>query len=112
MGLTNATPLDDLIKCTRPPSHDKNKCSKAINNNLQCLGQLPNSWQTVGVSSKPIFISLDALQKRALKPELRPPMARNHEAVYIHFDQRQTRYIDSPKSTHRYSDIQYSLIIL
>ena len=36
----------------------------------------------------------------------------NHEAVYVHFDQRQTRYIDSPKSIHKHSDIQSSLIIL
>jgi len=27
--------------------------------------------------------------------------------LYIHFDQRQTRYIDTPKSTHSYSDILY-----
>jgi len=39
-------------------------------------------------------------------------MARNHKAIYIHFDQRKPGTKNSPKSIHRYSDIPYSLIIL
>jgi len=85
---------------------------RVVNKSIQYLGQLPNSWQTVGASSKPIFMRPEALQKRALKPQSRPPTARNHEVVYIHSDQRQTRYLDLSKSIHRYSDIQSSLIIL
>ena len=63
MGLTNLTPLDDPIKCTRPPWHDTDEHRRAINKSLQCFGQLPNNWQTVGASLKSIFMSLKALQK-------------------------------------------------
>ena len=112
MGLMNSTSLDDLIKCTRPPWHVTNEHRRAINKSIQYFGQLPNSWQTVGASSKPIFIGPESITKRTIKLQLMPPTARNHEAVYTHSDQRQIRYIDSPKSIHRYSDIRYSLIIL
>ena len=44
------------------------------------------------------------ITKRALKPQLRPPMAKNHKAVYIHFKQLQTKYIDTPKSIHSFYD--------
>ena len=37
-------------------------------------------------------------------------MAKNHKAVYIHFEQLQTRYIHTPKSTHKC--IWYSLSFL
>ena len=93
MGLTNSPSLDELIKCTRPSWQDTDEHKITINKSIQYLGQLPNSWQIVGASLKSIFMSLEALQKkRALKPQLRPPMARNNEAVYIHSDQRQTKY--------------------
>ena len=63
MGLTNIISLDDLIKRTRPPRCDMDEYQRAINKNIQCLGQLLNSWQTIGTSSKLIFMSLKALQK-------------------------------------------------
>ena len=63
MGLTNSTSLDDLIKCTRPPCQDTDEHKRAINKNIQYLGQLPNNWQTIGTSLKPIFMSPKALQK-------------------------------------------------
>ena len=42
--------------------------------------------------------------KRALKPQLRPPTAKNHKTIYIHFEYLRTRYIDTPKSIHFFSD--------
>ena len=50
MGLTNSTSLDNLIECTRPPRHDTDEHRRAINESIQYLEQLPNNWQTVGVS--------------------------------------------------------------
>ena len=63
MGLMNSFPFDDLIKYTRLPWHDTNEHRRVINKRIQCLGQLPINWQAVGVSSKPTFMSLEALQK-------------------------------------------------
>ena len=63
MGLMNSTSLDNLIECTRPPQHDTNEHRRAINESIQYLEQSPNNWQTVGVSSKPKFMSLESLQK-------------------------------------------------
>ena len=48
--------------------------------------------------------------KKGTKVTIKAPTAKNHEAVYIHFGQRQSRYKNTPKSTHSYSDILcYSL---
>ena len=63
MGLMNSICLGDLIKHTHPPWYDTDEHKGTINKNIQYLEQLPNSWRTVGVSSKPIFMSLEALQK-------------------------------------------------
>ena len=52
--------------------------------------------QTVRASSKPIFMSPKVLQK-GTKATIKAPTVRNHETIYIHTDQRQIRYIDSPK---------------
>ena len=60
----NSISLNDLIKHTRPPWCDTDEHREIINKNIQCLEQLPNSWQTVETSSKPIFMSPEALQKR------------------------------------------------
>ena len=64
MGLTNSPSLDNLIKYTRPLWHDTDEHRRTINKSIQCRGQLPTSVQTVGVSSKSIFMSPEALQKR------------------------------------------------
>jgi len=67
-----------------------------------------NSYETVG---KPLESHQNpyswALRqyKKGTKATVKAPTARNHEIVYIHFGQRQTRYIETPKSTHSYSDI-------
>ena len=37
--------------------------------------------------------------KKGTKAIIKAPTARNHEAVYIHIDQRQTKYKDSSKNT-------------
>jgi len=37
---------------------------RVINEKIQCLRQLPISWQTFGGSSKPALISLEALWKK------------------------------------------------
>ena len=63
MGLTNSFPFDDLIKYTRPPWHDTDEHRRVINKRIQCLRQLPINWQAIGVSSKPTFMSPEALQK-------------------------------------------------
>ena len=63
MGLTNFIYLDDIIKYIRPSQCNTDEDRRTINKNSQCLGQLLNSWQTVGALSKLIFISLEALQK-------------------------------------------------
>ena len=60
----NSISLDDLIKHTRPPRCDTDEHRGTINKNIQGLGQLLNSWQTVEALSKPIFMSPEALQKR------------------------------------------------
>ena len=96
MGLTNSPSLDDLIKYTRSPWHDTDEHMITINKSIQCRRQLPISEQTVRASLKPIFTSFEALQKGP-KVTIKAQMARNHETIYIHIDQRQTRYIDSPK---------------
>ena len=91
------------------------------------LVHLGTTWTNTGEPLKRAFNALDSYQtvgrwslfkthihepwgvtKRALKPQLRPPTTRNHEVVYIQLDQRQTRYIDSPKSIHWCSNIQNS----
>ena len=41
-------------------------------------------------------MSPKTLQK-GTKATIKAPTARNHETIYIHTNQRQTRYIDSPK---------------
>ena len=41
-------------------------------------------------------MSPKALQK-GTKATIKAPTARNHETIYIHNDQKQTKYIDSPK---------------
>ena len=64
MGLTNSIYLDDLIKYTCPLRCDTEEDRETINGSIQYLEQIPNSWQTVGTSSKPIFMSLEALQRR------------------------------------------------
>ena len=46
--------------------------------------------------------------KKGIKAIVKAPTVRNHEAVYIHFGQRQTRYIETPKRTHSYSNILFS----
>ena len=96
MRLTNLPSLDDLIKYTLLPWHDMDEHRITINKSIQCRGQLPITGQTVGASSKPIFISPEAL-KKGTKATIKASMARNHESIYIHTDQRQTGYIDSPK---------------
>jgi len=53
MGLTNSPFPDDLIKYIHPPWHSMDEGKRVINERIQCLGQLPISWQTVGNSSKP-----------------------------------------------------------
>ena len=92
MGLTNSPSLDDLIKYTRLPWHDTNEHRITINKSIQCREQLPISGQTIGASSKPIFMSPEVLQKRT-KATIKAPVVRNHKTIYIHTDQRQTRYI-------------------
>ena len=92
MGLTNSPSLDDLIKYTRLPCHDTDEHRITINKSIQCREQLPISGQTIGASSKPIFMSPEVLQKRT-KATIKAPMVRNHKTIYIHTDQRQTRYI-------------------
>ena len=37
---------------------------ETINESIQYLKQLPNNWQTVEASSKPIFMSLEVLQRK------------------------------------------------
>ena len=96
MGQTNSLFLDDLIKYTCPPWHDTDEHRITINKSIQRRRQLPISGQTVGALSKPIFMSLEVLQK-GTKATIKAPTVRNHETIYIHTDQRQTRYIDSPK---------------
>ena len=62
--------------------------------------QLADRWSLIKTHiHKPWGIT-----KRALKPQLKPPTARNLKALYIHLNQLQTRYIDTPKITHSYSD--------
>ena len=72
-----------------------------------------NSYKTVDKPLEPHQNSYSwALRhyKKGTKVTIKAPTARNHEAVYIHFGQRQSRYKDTPKSTHSYSDILcYSL---
>jgi len=63
IGQTNSISLDDIIKHIRPPRCNTDEHRGTINKNIQCLKQLPNSWQTIGVSSKLIFMSPEALQK-------------------------------------------------
>ena len=53
--------LDDLIKYICPPWHNTDGDKQVINERIQYLGQLPNSCQTVGASSKPTFMNLGAL---------------------------------------------------
>ena len=60
----NSIHLDDLIKYTRLLWCDTDKDRETINRSIQYFKQLPNSWQTVGASSKPIFMSLEALQRK------------------------------------------------
>ena len=62
MGLTNSIYLDDLIKYTCSLWYDTDEDRETINGSIQYLKQLPNSWQIIGASSKPIFMSLEALQ--------------------------------------------------
>ena len=64
MGLANSIYLDDLIKYTLPLRCDTDEDRETINGSIQYLEQLPNSLQTVGASLKPIFMSLEALQRR------------------------------------------------
>ena len=51
------------IDGTDEPWHDIDEHRRTINKSIQCHGQLPTSVQTVGASSKLIFISPEALQK-------------------------------------------------
>ena len=85
MGLTNSPSLDELIKYTRPPWHDTNGHRITLNKSIQCCGRLPISGQTIGASSKPIFMSPEVLQK-GTKATIKAPTARNHETIYIHTD--------------------------
>ena len=62
--------------------------------------QLANRWSLIKTHIHEPW----GVTKRALKPQLRPPTAKNYKVVYIHFKQLQTRYIDTPKNTHRFSD--------
>ena len=64
MELMNSIYLDDLIKYTRPLQCDMDEDRETINGSIQYLKQLPNSWHTVETSSKPIFMSLEALQRK------------------------------------------------
>ena len=66
-----------------------------------------SSYQTVGRSLEPHQNPYSwALRryKKALKPKSRPPTAKNHKAIYMHFKQLQTRYRDTPKIPHSYTD--------
>ena len=45
------------------------------------------------------------IKKRALKPQLKPLIARNLKAVYMRPNQLHTRYIDTSKITHSHSNI-------
>ena len=70
-----------------------------------------NNYKTVGRPLEPHQNSYSwALRryKKGTKVTIKAPTARNHEAVYIHFGQRQTRYIETPKRTHSYSNILFS----
>ena len=60
----NSIHLDDHIKYTRLVRCDMDEDRETINRSIQCFEQLPNNWQTVGASSKPIFMSLEALQRK------------------------------------------------
>ena len=64
MGLTNSIYLDNVIKYTRPLRCDMDEDRETINESIQYLKQLPNNWQTVEASSKPIFMSLEVLQRK------------------------------------------------
>ena len=85
MRLANSPTLDNLIKYTLPSWHDMNEHRITINKSIQCRKQLPIIGQIVEASSKPIFISLEALQK-GTKAKIKASMARNHESIYIHTD--------------------------
>ena len=56
---------------------------RTINKSIQCCRQLPTGVQTVGASSKSIFISPEALQKGA-KATIKAPRTRNHDTIYIY----------------------------
>ena len=81
-GIDDSLFLDNLIKYTCPPCHNTDQdrpvinkkilffflfffffFEKHINKKIQCLKQLPISWQTVEGSSRPALISPEALQK-------------------------------------------------
>ena len=72
-----------------------------------------NGYETVGRPLEPHQNPYSwALRryKKGTKTTIKAPTVRNHEIVYIHFGRRQTKYIDTPKSTHSYYDILcYSL---
>ena len=63
MGPMNFLFVDDLIEYICPPWHDTDEDRQVINERIQYLEQLQNSCQTVGASSKPTFMNLEALQK-------------------------------------------------
>ena len=72
-----------------------------------------NSYKIVGRPLEPhqnTYSWVLRRYKKGTKAIVKAPTARNHKVLYIHFGQRQTKYIETPKSTHSYSDIlSYSL---
>ena len=60
-GTDELSCLDDFIKHIRPPWHGMDEGRRVINKKIQCLRQLPISWQTIEGSLKPALISLEAL---------------------------------------------------